>query len=203
MSENTALSSPNHRLMSRLLAAIGNAPVQIVLWDGTRGYPPGSNPAGTVFIKSPGTLLKLAIDPELYFGEEFSGGRIEIKGDLLRILMEVFRSISRARPRGFSPLGHFTLAGLEADQHAERLAREHPSAITTSAMTSINSGWMNNWSTPALTSRARPALWKQRRSPRCTTFAGNSDCGPAIEWLKPDAAGAPLRSTWPAITAQP
>lgn len=100
MSENTALSSPNHWLMSRLLTAIGNAPVQIVLWDGTRGYPPGSNSAGTVFIKSPGTLLRLAIDPELYFGEEFSGGRIEIKGDLLRILMEVFRSISRARRGG-------------------------------------------------------------------------------------------------------
>ena len=101
MSEHAALPSPNHRLMSRLLAAVGNAPVQIVLWDGTRECPPGSNPAGTVVIKSPGTLFKLALDPELYFGEEFSSGRIEIKGDLLRILMEVFQSISRTRRRGF------------------------------------------------------------------------------------------------------
>jgi cyclopropane-fatty-acyl-phospholipid synthase len=103
MSENTAWSSPNNWLISKLLAAVGNAPIQIVLWNGIRGCPPGSNPVGTIVIKSPRTLLGLAIDPELYYGEEYSSGRIEIKGDLLKVVMEVFQSLSRARPRGFLP----------------------------------------------------------------------------------------------------
>ena len=56
-------------LLSKLMATIGYAPVRIVLWDGTEGVPPSTDPVGTVFIKDLCCLLRLAIDPELYFGE--------------------------------------------------------------------------------------------------------------------------------------
>jgi cyclopropane-fatty-acyl-phospholipid synthase len=90
-------------LLSKLLAAIGYAPVRIVLWDGTQSVPPRIDPIGSVFIKDWRCLLRLAIDPELYFGEEFSGGRIEIQGDLPEMLAAVGSATCGRRRRAWFP----------------------------------------------------------------------------------------------------
>jgi cyclopropane-fatty-acyl-phospholipid synthase len=84
-------------LISQLSATVGNTPVRIVLWDGTQGCPPGIDPVGTVFIKDWRSLLRLAIDPELYFGEEYGLGRIEIEGDLPKVMAAAHSAMSGAR----------------------------------------------------------------------------------------------------------
>jgi cyclopropane-fatty-acyl-phospholipid synthase len=89
--------------LSKLLAAIGQTPVQIVLWDGTRTAPPGVEPIGTVHLKDWRGLARMAIDPELYFGEEYSEGRIEMEGDLPGMMSAVYRAMPGRRKAGYFP----------------------------------------------------------------------------------------------------
>ncbi len=83
-------------LANQLMAAIGQAPVRIVLWDGSEFCPAGVAPVGTVRIKDRRTLLNLLAEKELYFGDGYAEGRIEVDGNLLEMLAAVSRATSRA-----------------------------------------------------------------------------------------------------------
>ncbi len=79
------------QLLSRMMRAIGNPPVQIVLWNG-QGIPAhGENAIARVIVRDRGALLKLVADPELYFGELYSEQRVEVQGNLLDFLEAVYR----------------------------------------------------------------------------------------------------------------
>jgi len=78
-------------LLARMMRAIGNPPVQIVLWNGQEISNHGENTVARIFIRDRGALLKLVTDPELYFGELYSAQRIEVQGDLLNFLEAVYR----------------------------------------------------------------------------------------------------------------
>jgi cyclopropane-fatty-acyl-phospholipid synthase len=71
----------------------------MVLWDGTAIVPPGVQPKGTLVIRDWRTLLKLAIDPELHFGDAYTDGRIDLEGDLKELLVEVYRSFPTGESR--------------------------------------------------------------------------------------------------------
>jgi cyclopropane-fatty-acyl-phospholipid synthase len=75
-----------------MMRAIGNPPVQVVLWNG-QGIPEhGENAIARVLVCDRGALLKLVADPELYFGELYSAQRVEVQGNLLDFLEAVYRA---------------------------------------------------------------------------------------------------------------
>ena len=77
-------------LLSKMLRAIGDPPVQIVLWNGHEINRSGAV-AASVLIRDRGALYKLISDPELHFGELYSSHRIEVQGSLLNFLETVYR----------------------------------------------------------------------------------------------------------------
>ncbi len=87
-------------LVRRVLKAIGNPPVRVVLWNGEE-IAAGGPSVARVFIHDRSTLLKLLVCPELHFGEAYTDGRIEVEGDLLEFLETVYRTMSASgRPSG-------------------------------------------------------------------------------------------------------
>ena len=86
------------RLMRRLLHVLGDPPVELVLWDGQRVSGDGEIVA-SVRMADRGVLFGLLRDAQLYFGDAFSDGRIEIEGDLVRFLEVVYRAGAQAEPR--------------------------------------------------------------------------------------------------------
>jgi cyclopropane-fatty-acyl-phospholipid synthase len=78
-------------LLKRMLRAIGDPPVQLVLWNGQGISNHQGNPVARVLIRDRGALFKLVADPELYFGELYSVQRIEVQGNLLDFLEAVYR----------------------------------------------------------------------------------------------------------------
>ena len=72
------------------------SPVRITLWN----EPDVSPRDGTVVlhIKSRQALLQLLFNPDLHFGDLFSTGRIEVRGDLVKLLEEAYRYTSNNTP---------------------------------------------------------------------------------------------------------
>jgi cyclopropane-fatty-acyl-phospholipid synthase len=91
----SATSRFDRSLTGRLSSAIGSAPVRLALWDGSEYCPHGVVPVGTVLIKKRSALLKLLLEPELYFGEGYSAGDIEVEGNLIEMLDAVYRAGAR------------------------------------------------------------------------------------------------------------
>lgn len=79
-------------LLSKMLSAIGNPPVKIVLWNGQEIQSLSDNSLVQVLIRDRGALLKLVADPELHFGELYAAQRIEVQGNLLDFLETIYRS---------------------------------------------------------------------------------------------------------------
>ena len=77
-------------LLSKMLRAIGDPPIQIVLWNGHE-IKRSAAVAASVLIRDRGALYKLISDPELHFGELYSSRRIEVQGNLLDFLETVYR----------------------------------------------------------------------------------------------------------------
>lgn len=84
-------------LAGKLQATVGDIPVRFVLWDGAETSVPGSVPVATVHIRQPSGLGKFLVDPEIWFGDGYSQGWIEVDGDLVSTLATLYRSVM-ARP---------------------------------------------------------------------------------------------------------
>ena len=78
-------------LLERLLIATGNPPLTLVLWDGQEVS--GPVPIARIHISDRIGLLKLVINPDLYFGELYTSGDLQIEGDLLQVLLAISRSL--------------------------------------------------------------------------------------------------------------
>jgi cyclopropane-fatty-acyl-phospholipid synthase len=81
------------RLIRRLMSAFGNPRVEFVLWDGERITAPGVTPVATIRVRDRAALLRLCSDPDLQFGELYSEGRIEVEGDLVEFIIDVYRGV--------------------------------------------------------------------------------------------------------------
>jgi len=77
----------SHLVGRRLAAALGDAPVSLVLPHGEEVRASDRAPVARVVFRDPGALFGL-IGPwrELHFGEAYGAGRIEIEGDFLAFL---------------------------------------------------------------------------------------------------------------------
>ena len=69
-----------------------SSPVRIELWDEPEGAPRD----GTVRMRilDGRALWQLIINPDLHFGDLYSSGRIQVRGDLLTLLLEAYRYTS-------------------------------------------------------------------------------------------------------------
>jgi cyclopropane-fatty-acyl-phospholipid synthase len=81
---------PERWLVRLLLRELGHPPIAIVLWDGEAiGHPA---PVARVIVRDRPALLGLVLNPDLYFGDGYAAGRIEVGGDLLALLEAVYRA---------------------------------------------------------------------------------------------------------------
>jgi cyclopropane-fatty-acyl-phospholipid synthase len=86
-----------HRFLAGLVARhLQGAAVRLRLWDGSSVGP--DDAVATIAISDRSTLLNLARDPDIAFGDAFMQGRIVVHGDLLALLESTFRAQQQAGP---------------------------------------------------------------------------------------------------------
>lgn len=81
-------------MLRKMLAAMGDPPVRVRLWNGEVLGAPDDVPI--VAIRDPGALVRLVLDPEMAFGDLWVAGRLEVEGDLPAFLTAAFRARSEA-----------------------------------------------------------------------------------------------------------
>jgi cyclopropane-fatty-acyl-phospholipid synthase len=79
---------------ARVQRTIEPAAVRLELWDGTTPYGGADAPIGDLVVHDRGVLLGLAVNPDLWFGETYVAGRLDVRGSLV----EVVEAISRLTP---------------------------------------------------------------------------------------------------------
>ncbi len=86
-------------LVNQITQRLGDqSPVRMALWNEPDITP---RDGGAVLrIKSRQALLQLLYNPDLYFGDLYSTGRIEVRGDLVRLLEEAYRYTTENTPLG-------------------------------------------------------------------------------------------------------
>ena len=99
-STTRAANSFERNLLRWLLRAVGNPPVRFVLWNGEEIGISREPIVAHVHIRDPGALRRLALHPELYFGEDYTAGRIEVEGYFVEFLETIYRGIARAPKAG-------------------------------------------------------------------------------------------------------
>src|SRR5438093_1204494 len=88
------------RLLRALLSRSGNPPLGIVLWNGEEVRTSHDPPVARIHLEDRGTLLKLASDPEIHFGDAYTDGRVKIEGDLCALLEAVYCGMQDRAKRG-------------------------------------------------------------------------------------------------------
>jgi cyclopropane-fatty-acyl-phospholipid synthase len=87
--------------IGRVQRVCGTAPVRLVLWDGFEAPSMESSPSATILVKNRPALFGLLWDPELYFGEAYMSGALEVRGDLASMLEQLFRALGSVKPRAW------------------------------------------------------------------------------------------------------
>ena len=67
------------KLVERLRTRLGEVPLNFELWNGTSYALSAEAPCATVAVRSPGALLRLALDPSRFFGDAYSSGDVEVR----------------------------------------------------------------------------------------------------------------------------
>jgi cyclopropane-fatty-acyl-phospholipid synthase len=89
----------DHWVLARIQHYISPARLRLVLWDGYELVPKAGSPVATVVIKNRRTLLNLIWNPALNFGEAYMFGAVEVRGNLVAMLEEVYRALPDAESR--------------------------------------------------------------------------------------------------------
>jgi cyclopropane-fatty-acyl-phospholipid synthase len=114
------------KMLRRLLSMLGNPPIEFVLWNGERITTSTAPDLSRVRIADRSTLLGLAKDPHIRFGDAYSEGRIVIEGDLVQFIERMYRA-APTQPKAVRTLAsllkgtnrnrHNTLAGSRGNIH--------------------------------------------------------------------------------------
>jgi len=73
---------PDRWLAARVQRTIDSAAVRLELWDGSSTYAGSRPPIGDLVVHDRRTLLGLAVNPDLWFGEAYMTGQLEVRGPL-------------------------------------------------------------------------------------------------------------------------
>ncbi len=87
-------------LLKKFLAAIGNPPVDLMMWDGEVIANHKRATIATLHIRDRVALYALMWDPNLRFGDYYASGRLEVEGDFQRFLEAVYRAGNATRGSG-------------------------------------------------------------------------------------------------------
>jgi cyclopropane-fatty-acyl-phospholipid synthase len=78
---------------------VATARVRFLLWDGFESPSRAVAPAGTIVFKNRRALLSWVWDPDLNFGETYMFGAVDLRGDLVAMLSEIYRALGPSTPR--------------------------------------------------------------------------------------------------------
>jgi len=82
------------RWMARkMLEVVHNPPIVLRLWDGQPVTPPLDDPIAVLQYRDRGAMLKTIVNPELYFGDLYSAGRVSLSGDLVRFSELIYSNL--------------------------------------------------------------------------------------------------------------
>jgi cyclopropane-fatty-acyl-phospholipid synthase len=87
-------------VLGQMRRRLQGIPLRVRLWDGTSVGLSDTEEVAEVFVKDRRTLLALVRDPAVAFGDAYAGGRLEVRGDLVRLLEAIFAHWQR------TPAGH-------------------------------------------------------------------------------------------------
>jgi cyclopropane-fatty-acyl-phospholipid synthase len=87
-------------LAHRLLRALGNPPMRIILWSGDEICAADAAPVVGVRFLDRAAFWKVLLDADFQFGEAYSNLRIEVDGDLTSFLEMIYRARAASRPSG-------------------------------------------------------------------------------------------------------
>ena len=79
----------------KLLNTIGNPPIRFSLWDGSDFYASDSEPVGRVLVHDRKSFLNMLLNPNLGFGDGYSTGSIDVKGDFIECLKTLIQAVPR------------------------------------------------------------------------------------------------------------
>jgi len=82
--------------LRKLLAMLGNPPIQFVLWNGEELPEFGTPLSRRLHLNNRHALWRLVLNPQLNFGDAYTRGALQVEGDLVSFLEIVFRSASAA-----------------------------------------------------------------------------------------------------------
>ncbi|MBI3791679.1 MAG: class I SAM-dependent methyltransferase [Gemmatimonadetes bacterium] len=104
-------SRPVHALeraaLVQLLHAMGDPPFAFRLWTGEEVRRCERAPVAHVVLHDPAVIPRLVLNAERTFGDDYAAGRIDVDGDLERLLEAVYRAGAKAPP---SPVLQHVLA---------------------------------------------------------------------------------------------
>lgn len=80
-------------LLQKIYDSVGHPPIRLILGNGIEASPLDTMPVANIRIWDRRTLLRLALDPEVGFGDVYSEGRITVEGDLITALETLYQSI--------------------------------------------------------------------------------------------------------------
>lgn len=89
------------RLLAAMLRTEGSPPLRFVLWDGSEVAAPGVKPEWDLSLADRGALWRLLAFPEYQFPELYTRGRIQLEGDLERLMEAIQvarRDLDPSRP---------------------------------------------------------------------------------------------------------
>jgi cyclopropane-fatty-acyl-phospholipid synthase len=107
----------------RLQRAIAPAAVRLELWDGFAPQSAPARPVGELLVHDRCTLLALAVNPDLWFGEAYMAGRLEIHGAVDRVV-EALTAATRTEPSLFDRM-RAALALPNTVRHSRRNVHHH------------------------------------------------------------------------------
>jgi cyclopropane-fatty-acyl-phospholipid synthase len=85
--------------LARIRGMVADARVRFLLWDGFESPSTAGAPVGTIAFRNRRALLSWVWDPDLNFGETYMFGAVDLRGDLVAILSEIYRALGAAKPR--------------------------------------------------------------------------------------------------------
>jgi cyclopropane-fatty-acyl-phospholipid synthase len=93
LSETKSSGRSDQWLARLLLKLIGDPAISFVLPDGTSVSATEGKSKTSIIINDRSALLYMLLNPEYYFGEMYTSGRIDIEGNLIELLSEGYRKL--------------------------------------------------------------------------------------------------------------
>jgi cyclopropane-fatty-acyl-phospholipid synthase len=82
-------------LARKLMQVAGDPPISLALWDGIEVTPPIDHPVAKLQYWDRSALLKTIANDELYWGDLYSNGQVEVEGDLTEFVEALYQSTDK------------------------------------------------------------------------------------------------------------